>query len=335
MIKKLNLLVAVILLIGLMSFLAAGCQNGSQGEEEKVKAAVIWSITDPERAGGWDRSQHAGYQVLEDEFGWELSIAEGVPYGDVAKIAADYAERDYDIVIFPDNGMIDAWKEVAPQYPDTWFVMMSNIDDMPDAEKVAAWYSDPYVWGNIVGAVGAKISEPGVIGVVGGVPIKALAADFSGIIEGAKAVDPEVKVEISFVGDWDNVANHSEVTKVLTERGADVLYTVSGPATKGVYEAAEAAGAFSIGYASDFYDDAPGTIATSVLIDHAPAYREMAEAYLAGTLAGKDCLISNDCIGVADFRGAISEELETEILQMVEDFKSGKIVIPEVMHPMD
>lgn len=335
MLKKLSLRVVVILFIGLILLLPTGCQTGEQGEAEKVKAAVIWSITDPERAGGWDRAQHAGYQVLKDEYGWELSVAEGVPYGDVAKIAADYAQRGYDIVILPDNGMIDAWKEVAPQCPDTWFVMMSNIDDMPDAEKVAAWYADPYVWGNVVGAIGAKLSESGVIGIVGGVPIKALEVEFSGIVEGARAANPSVEVEISFVGDWDNVANHSEVTKVLTERGADVLYTVSGPATKGVYEAAEAAGAFSIGYASDFYDDAPGTIATSVLIDLAPAYREMAEAYLAGTLAGKACLISNDAIGVADFRGSIPKELEAEILQVVEDIKSGKIVIPKVIHTMD
>ncbi len=336
MLKKTGKIIGVILILGLMAFMAIGCQPETEepAGEEKVKAAVIWSITDPARAGGWDRAQHAGYAVLEEEFGWELTIAEGVPYGDCSKIAADYAARGYDIVIFPDNGMLDSWKEVALEHPDTWFVMMSLYDELPDAEKVAAWKPDFYSYGNMVGAVAAKVSESGLIGVVGGVPITALELQFSGIIEGAKVVNPDIEVEVSWVGDWDNVANHSEVTKVQLEKGADVIYTVSGNATKGVYEAAETGGAFTIGYAADFYDDAPETILTSVIADIAPAYRELAEAFESGNLAGKEGTISTECFEPADFRGKISEDLEAEILEIIEDIKSGKIDIPVKMHQL-
>lgn len=334
--KKLHLVVALLLVIGLLSLMTTGCRSdsGDPGEDEAAKAAVIWSITDPERAGGWDRAQHNGYMVLEEEFGWELSIAEGVPYGDVAKIAADYAERDYDVVILPDNGMLDAWKEVAPQYQDTWFIMMSNYDVLPESDKVAAWNPDMYSFGAMVGAIMAKVSESGMIGVIGGVPITGLELQFSGIIEGAKAIDPDIQAEISFVGDWDNVANHSEVTKVLLEKGADVFYTVTGPATKGVYEAAETGGAFSIGYAADYYDDAPGTILTSAIADIKPAYRELAEAFDDGSLSRKESTITAENFSVADFRGAISEELEAEIRQMLDDIRSGKIEIPYIIHKM-
>jgi len=99
--------------------------------EEEVQVAVIYSISDPERAGGWDRAQFVGHQKLEEEYGWEVSIAEDVPFAELASVATEFAERDYDMVLFSSSGHTEAWMEVAPQYPDTWFMMMS-VATSPD-----------------------------------------------------------------------------------------------------------------------------------------------------------------------------------------------------------
>ncbi|MBE3580669.1 MAG: BMP family protein [Thermoanaerobacteraceae bacterium] len=338
---KRNFLAVIVLLI-LVAMLAglAGCgtKNGQsapgsqQGEgqgKKQVKVGVIYSIPDPANGGGWDRVQIPGQEVLKNEFGWEVSIAESVPYSKVSEVAGSYADKGYDMVIFPDNGMIDSWKEVAKKYPDTWFVLMSVADQLPEgSEKVAAWSPDMYTYGTVVGMVAAKASKSGVIGLVAGTPIPALIIQFNGIIQGAKAVRPDAKVLISWVGNWEDVAKHSEATSLLIQQGADIIYTLTGPGYKGVYEAAEKKGVPVIGYGADWYKDAPNVILTSVLFDGAKMYREMAKAYESGEMEKKITTVGMDYVDLADFHGKLSPEVEKDIKETFAKMKNGELKIP-------
>jgi basic membrane lipoprotein Med (substrate-binding protein (PBP1-ABC) superfamily) len=337
--KRFWLGLALMLITGLLFVAVLGCGGGEEDPgngdpEEKVRVGVIYSIPDPARAGGWDRAQFAGHSILESEFGWEVSIAESVDFPKLAETAAEFAENGFDLVIFTSSAHTDAWMEVAPQYPDTWFLMMSMANELPDAEKVAAWSPDMYVYGTMVGSVAAMASESGIIGAIGGMPIPALTVMYSGIIEGAKAINPDSEVLVSWVGDWVDVATHSEVTRLQTDQGADMIFVVTGPATKGVFEGAEAGGALVIGYASDWYNDAPDAVLTSVLVDTLPIYREMAEAYLAGTLTRKINELTAANFSLADFRGKLAEK-EAEIRDTVAKIQSGEIEIPRVMHELE
>ncbi|MGI9950755.1 BMP family protein [Moorellaceae bacterium AZ2] len=339
-------IIALLLVVSVVGLLVAGCggksqqgqpqpqQQQQQGEQQKkqVKVGAMFSIPDPARAGGWDRVQFAGLDLLRKDYGWEVSIAESVPYPKMSEVATGYADKGYDIVIFPDNGEIEAWKEVAPKYPDKWFIMMSVADTLPDAPKVAAWSPDMFAYGYIVGVVAAKASKTGVIGVVGGVPIPALIEQFSGVIEGAKAVRPDAKVLVYWAGDWMDSAKHREITMLQLKQGADVIYSVTGPAVKGVYEAAESQKAFSIGYASDWYNDAPNTILTSVMFDAAKMYKEMADQYLNGTLEKKITTVGPTYIQLADFHGKIPADVEKDIRDTVAKIQSGEIKIEKKIH---
>lgn len=342
--KRFWLGLALLLITGMLFVAVLGCggdeepagENGDNGQaqEEKVRVGVIYSVADPARAGGWDRAQFVGHQFLEEEYGWEISIAEAVDFPKLAETAAEFAENGYDIVIFTSSGHTDAWMEVAPQYPDTWFVLMSATETLPDCDNAVAWSPDFYVYGTMVGAVAAMASDSGIIGAIGGVPIPALTLSFSGIIEGAKAINPDTEVLISWVGDWDDVAKHSEVTRLQTEQGADVIFVVTGNATKGVYDGAEAGGALSIGYAADWYDDAPDAVLTSVLVDTPPMYKKLAELYLSGELKAEIHTLTAANFTLADFRGKLPDK-EAEIKEMVAQIQNGELEIPRVIHDVE
>ncbi|HSW09296.1 MAG TPA: BMP family protein [Bacillota bacterium] len=329
--------VLAMLTILVLSGSAVGCPRRAAAPAEQpaapaFRAAAIFSIPDPARAGGWDRAQWAGLQLLKEEHGWGLSVAEAVPFPDLAKVASGYAEAGYDVVIFTSSAHIPAWMEVAPKYPDTWFLLMSVTDTLPASPRVAAWRPDMYSYGVIVGITAAKASKTGTIGVIGGMPIPALLLMFSGIIEGARHVRPDAEVLVSWAGNWVDVPTHRELTLLHIENQADVLFTVTGPATAGVFEAAEAKGAMVIGYAADWYDDAPGVVLTSVLVDTIRIYTDLAETFAAGLMDKRIVYCGPDYFTLADFRGKLPEATVAEIQDIVRKIQAGEVVIPVVMH---
>jgi basic membrane lipoprotein Med (substrate-binding protein (PBP1-ABC) superfamily) len=118
---------------------------------------------------------------------------------------------------------------------------------------------------------------------------------------------------------------------LLIEQGADVIFTVTGPGYKGVWEAAQKAGVPVIAYAYDSYDIAPDVIAGSVTYDGPKQFLLIAEAYTNGTLESKLYKVGYDYIGIADFRGSIDTATENVILEMAEKIKNGEINVPEKM----
>jgi basic membrane protein A len=343
--KRVLLITAMVLVMVMVAMTMIGCgqkppepakqepPKQQQEQPKKIRVGAIYSVPNPARAGGWDRAQFAGLQVLQDQYGWEVVIAEAVPFPQLAETAAGYADKGFDIVIFTSSAHLAAMKEVAPKYPNTRFLLMSVATELPDLPNVGAFSPNMYVYGNLVGIVGAKASKSGVIGAVGGMPIPVLETLFSGIIEGARAVRPESKVLVSWAGDWVDLAKHREVTLLQAQDKADIFFTVTGPGTMGVFEAAESRNALAIGYAADWYNDAPKTVLTSVLVDVEKMYKEMAEAFKAGTLTNKVVNLDAAYFKLADFRGKLSADVEKDIRDTVAKVQRGELKIPVKMHP--
>ncbi|HSW10277.1 MAG TPA: BMP family ABC transporter substrate-binding protein [Bacillota bacterium] len=325
----------------LVMTLMAGCPRPAAEtpppgpEQDPVQAAIIFSIVNPARAGGWDRADWAGILALREEFGWEVTVAEGVPYGQVAATAAGFAEAGYDIVIFPDAGMTDAWHEVSPKYPKTWFVMMSMAEQLPASPRVAAWSPDLYAYGQMLGVAAAKSSQTGTIGLLGGVPVPVIAYLFSGAVEAARFVRPDIRVLTNFVGDWVDVTAHREITALQVREGADVVFALTGPGILGSYEAAIAGNARVIGHAWDLHEDAPDAILTSMVLDKPRMYRDLARQFEADMLEKKIVDVGVEYFKLADFRGAIPQATVDEINELVEKLRGGELPVPKVVHSIE
>lgn len=325
-------IMALLLVLCLAATVVVGCKPAAE-PKAKVKIAFLYAIPNPSKAGGWDRADWPGILYLRDELGWDVAIAENLPYSDTANTAISYAENGYDIVVLPSSAYVDVFLEVAPKYPNTWFILTSVTTSLPNSPHAAAWVPDMYTYGVVVGMIAAKASKTGTIGVSGGVPIPVLSLMYSGIIEGAKYVNPDSKVLVYWVGDWVDIPKHREITGLQIQRGADVIFTVSGPGTTGVLEAAEAGGAKVIGYAMDWYDDAPAATLTSLIVDKKRMYVDMANQFLGGTLEKKMVMCGPEYFTIADFRGTLEQGIIDEITVLFNKLKSGEIVIPEVLHP--
>ena len=114
----------------------------------------------------------------------------------------DMCEADYDLILTISSNNDDALVQVAEEYPDQKFI---NLDD-----EMAEPPANVYIMGTknnemsyLAGAAGAlKAAELGesTIGFVGGMDIPGINEFLVGYIEGAQAINPDIKVATSYVG---------------------------------------------------------------------------------------------------------------------------------------
>jgi basic membrane lipoprotein Med (substrate-binding protein (PBP1-ABC) superfamily) len=299
----------------------------------EVRVAQIYSIPHPERAGGFDRGHFLGGLILINKYRWRLAIAEDVPFPRLVEIGEDYARAGFDIVIYTSSGHIAAWREVAPRFPRTRFVLASVIDELPPGTNVAAYSPDLQAYGAMVGATAALLTRTGKISLTSGAPVLGVRIAFSAAIEAARAVRPGVEIMTGFSGDWADLPRARELATLHIRRGADALFTIQGPPTTGVLEAAEAGRVRAIGYAVDFGRESPSVV-TSVLMNHHRWYETMAEDFLAGRMDRRHVIFAAETFGLADFRGRVSPEEERRVRDTFGRIQRGELRIPFRMHDM-
>ena len=172
------------------------------------------------------------------------------------------ASGEYDVVICGTYQMPDFLKEVADQYPDQKYVI---FDDNTYAGQSANVMNITYKqndMGYLMGIFAAtlttdtsieKINEDAVIGFVGGVDSPVINDFLIGYIEGAKSVNPDIKVDVRYTNDYVDTAIAKEFgLSMINDNHCDLIWGVAGNAGNGAAEAAYETGkAYFLGVDSD------------------------------------------------------------------------------------
>ena len=165
----------------------------------------------------------------------------------------DMCEQDYDLILTISSNNDDALVQVAEEYPDQKFI---NLDD-----ELTDPPANVYIMGTknnemsfLAGAAGAlKAQELGEdkIGFVGGMDIPGINEFLVGYIEGAQAINPDIKVATSYAGRFTDTAKGKENALLLYNSGLSVIFAAAGQSGLGVIDAAVEQGKFAIGVDSD------------------------------------------------------------------------------------
>ncbi len=156
--------------------------------------------------------------------------------------------------------------EVAPNYPDTNFVIIDAVVDLPNVRSVIfAEQEGSY----LVGMLAAMATETDTISFVGGMDIPLIRAFACGYAQGAKAVNPDITVIHNYTGStpaaWNDPVRGGEITQAQISQGSDVVFAAAGGTGLGVLQAAADAGILSIGVDSNQNYLHPGQVLTSML----------------------------------------------------------------------
>ena len=246
-----------------------------------------------------------------------------------------FAEAGANPIVMAGFAFSNSLSEVAADYPDTKFAI---IDGWAPADNVLNIGFAEHQGSYLVGMMAAMASKSGVIGVVGGMDIPLISRFNCGYVQGAKAVNPNIKVIQNMTGTtpaaWNDPLKGGELTKAQISQGADVVYHAAGGTGIGVLQAAADAGILGIGVDKNQNHLHPGKVLTSMLkrVDVA-----VYNAFSAGDGMETGAIaldLTNDGVGYAmDEHNAslVSNEMKAAVEKAKAEIISGKIVVHDYM----
>jgi basic membrane protein A len=343
---------AILFLIVAACLAAAGCASRTISAEEKGKTRVgiVFDI-----GGKDDRSFNAaaweGVKRAQNELGVLVRDVEPGTPNSIEPAMRAFAERGYDLVIGVGFAQSPIMEKVARDYPNVKFAIVDGV--ILDANgkplpNVASLVFREHEGSYLVGMLAAQKSKSGTIGFVGGMDIPLIHRFKTGYEEGARSVNPNIKVQTAYVGitdaAWNNPGKGKELALTQIANGADVIFTAAGNSGLGVFDAVEQAGRdengnarnYVIGVDSNQNGLKPGFVLTSMVKRVDNAVFEEIKNVQAGKFEGGFNVFGLDKDGVAFALDQYNKPLiSPENLAKVEaarrEIIEGKIKVTDAM----
>ncbi len=251
----------------------AGCgssgdsnDNGGGEATSDVKVGMAYDV-----GGRGDQSFNdaaaKGLDQAKDEFGiatQEAEAADGEAETAREERLRTFADAGYNPIIAVGFAYSASVAKVAPEYPDVDFAIIDdeaavgdNIANLVFAEEQGSF---------LVGAAAALKTETDQIGFVGGVEVPLIQKFEAGYVAGAKAVNPDIQVDVTYLTQAPDFSGFGDPAKGKTaaegmfDGGADIVYHAAGGSGGGVFEAASESDNRAIGVDSDQYETADDSV---------------------------------------------------------------------------
>jgi len=239
--------------------------------------------------GLWDPMHKKIYDPIAKEHGWNVQAAEAVPYGEADTVLSRWGDDKVPLVISTDSGYDPYVVKAAKKYPDTQWVVMSDLPSNEGLPNLSAYRPNFCDFGYLAGVTAGLVGKKKA-GTMTGTPIPASEKWDAGFTQGVKDANPAMEVDIKKVGDWVDPANHAETGSALAQGGADVIWDAS-VINDVVAKRVQDDGKLYIGSFSES-PYAPEAHVASVMTVYNNAYKEVAEQFDAGKIDPKINTIS-------------------------------------------
>ena len=212
---------------------------------------------------------------------------------DAAAAIRDYASQGFDLVIAHGSQYGSSLQEIAPDFPETAFAWGTTLDTFEDQgiTNVFAYEAASDQGGYVNGVMAAALSESGVIGVVGPIETGDAKLYVDGFVAGAKSVNPNIDVNVNWIGSFSDVALAAEAANTHISAGADVL-TGTAQMVVGAVGVAEEAGALWFGTQADQSSLAPGIVVANQVYRWEVVLEDVIGLVQSGTYGGKSYRIN-------------------------------------------
>ncbi|CDQ40057.1 MULTISPECIES: BMP family lipoprotein [Virgibacillus] len=130
----------------------------------------------------------------------------------------------------------DAVTKVAEQNPDTNYAI---IDTVVEAPNVASITFAEHEGSFLAGVAAAMKTKTDKLGFIGGVDSDLINKFEAGFEAGAKSVNPDIEVDIQYVGNFSSAADGKLIATRMYENDTDIIYHAAGAAGNGVFAQAK------------------------------------------------------------------------------------------------
>ncbi len=256
------------------------------------------------------------------------------PVNEFVPAFEDFASQGYDIVIGQGFEFGEIAEEVAPEFPDTIFLVTNhpelsgpNMQGLQPASQDAAY---------LAGIVAGMTTENKKIGGIAGFAFPIIVAQMEAFAAGAQSVDPEIEATLTYIGTFDDVEAGKETARAMISSGVDVVYHIADAAGLGVIQAAREEGVLAIGWGGDQTEVAPDTLVTSQIVDQTLLVVEAVQAVHDGTFDGRQRFFSltSPVLGIAPVRVVgNAAEIEARVAEVEAGILDGSVEVPFIVEP--
>lgn len=313
--------------------------DGSASGQKKVAVVYAGNLGDK----SYNDSCNEGAKKAEKELGVKVKTLEGTTADEWEANFLAAAEGGYDLVLCSNSNFEEYLKKYAADYPDVKFAIIDTTVDADNVESISfAQNEGSFLAGAAAAMFTQKTDIEGVnadhtIGWVGGMDVPVLHDFYTGYEQGAKYVDPDVKILQSFAGSWSDPLKGKELTLAQYEQGADIVMNVASGTGTGVLEAAKEADEYAIGVDLNQDNDQPGHVLTSMVkrvdtASYAVIKSITDDTFKGGTVKYMD--VAGDGVSLTDFsvmKEALGDKFPQDIVdkinELADKIKSGEIKV--------
>ena len=307
---------------------------GLAAAQDAPEPAVIYDL-----GGKFDKSFNEssfnGAQRWADETGRTFAEVELQSDAQREQALRRFAEAGNNPIVMAGFMNATPLAEIAPDYPDTTFVIIDAVVDAPNVRSVVF---NEHEGSYLVGMMAAMASESGTVGFIGGMDIPLIRKFACGYAQGVLAVNPEATIIANMTGTtpaaWNDPVKGSELTLAQISQGADVVYAAAGGTGVGVLQTAADQDILSIGVDANQNYLHPGEVLTSMLkrVDNA-----VYEAMAAGPAVETGVVVmgvANQGVGYAlDEHNAalVSAEMQAAVDAAAAQIADGSLAVHDYM----
>jgi basic membrane lipoprotein Med (substrate-binding protein (PBP1-ABC) superfamily) len=247
---------------------------------------------------------------------------------DAAAAIRDYAAEGFDLVIAHGSQYGSSLQEIAPDFPETSFAWGTTVDTF-GIGNIFAYEAASHEGGYVNGVIAASLSESGVLGVVGPIETGDAKLYVDGFVAGAKATNPDVQVNVNYIGSFSDVALASEAANTHVAAGADGL-TGTAQMVVGAIGVAEESGAMWFGTQASQSGLAPAIVVANQVYQWDVVLKEVVQMIADGTYGGTSFVIGLANGGeVMDFNAdyEMPAEVKSLALDTIKGIIDGSITI--------
>jgi len=259
-----------------------------------------------------DGVRKAVEQAKLDKVQVDVKVIEGgFNQGDwQAGVTALASTNAYNLIVTSNPSLPERCAAVALSYPNQKFLV---LDGKLDGNKnIKTIYFDQYqqAWlqGHFAGLVLASSTKENkgnkTIGLLAGQEYPIMLEEIKpGFLDGARSVDPSIKLDFRVLGNWFDADKASSIARDMADHGAEIILTIAGGGNQGVIAAAKEKGFHILWFDSTGYDQGPGVVIGSSVVKQSAA----AEEAVLSAIKGKLVYGTNTSLGIVE--GAVTFNL--------------------------
>lgn len=274
------------LLTTAFAFTLGACSGSSEtGQVTGVPSFKVALLTPgPVSDKSWNGGAYAGLMAIRDSLNAEVSHIQTKTPAEFEENFRQYGSKKFNLVFGHGFEFQDAAIRVAPSYPNTVYVTTSGTSVAKNVAGADFAFEEASY---LAGIVAGHMTKSNILGVIGGTELPPVKRSFAAFEQGARSVNPRVKIIVSYIGNWDDASAGKEQAIAQISRNTDIIFQNADAAGLGVFQAVkEAKNVWIIGSNSNQNDIAPDQTLGSVVINLPHAFLLIAREVQKGNFNG-------------------------------------------------